>query len=103
MWMVVQQHVKEYEERKEWKTWKKQRNGYKIINEEQFEGSPPMSDEESETRKEDSMKAALAASKLVTVADLWQVEILNLLQKMRLRISLQLLELLLIASLMRGR
>ena len=25
-------------ERKEWKTWKKQRNGYKIINEGQFEG-----------------------------------------------------------------
>ena len=25
-------------ERKDWKTWKKQRNGYKIINEEEFEG-----------------------------------------------------------------
>ena len=25
-------------ERKHWKTWKKQRNGYKIINEEEFEG-----------------------------------------------------------------
>merc|ERR1712137_139187 len=40
-------------EHKHWKTWKKQRNGYKIINEEEFEGYDGIPDpRHKETRRE---------------------------------------------------
>ena len=44
-------------ERKHWKTWKKQRNGYKIINEEEFEGYDGIPD----PRQRDRVTAAYAA------------------------------------------
>jgi len=44
-------------ERKHWKTWKKQRNGYKIINEEEFEGYDGIPD----PRRRDRVTAAYVA------------------------------------------
>ena len=44
-------------ERKHWKTWKKQRNGYKIINEEEFEGYGGIPD----PRQRDRVTAAYVA------------------------------------------
>ena len=43
-------------ERKDWKTWKKQRSGYKIINEEEFEATKAFQTRGRETESPSSTK-----------------------------------------------